>query len=573
MLTDRQKGFLVSLATVFLLLILLELLLRILGYADPNTRRDPFYGFDGTPSVFQKEVVADRGITYTPRPSKSFIVDSFPAHKSTNSFRIFTFGGSTTHGEPYGNGGSFSYWLKRYLQNLHPDKNIEVINCGVNGYGSSRVLQIVEEAVNYDPDLFVVYTGQNEFRDARFHYWELTRSPRMARLMSLLFHSRLIYFLHERFLALKANIFGGRQVSYGGSHIQTVISKPFSQETFKTSDYFTVPRLVHAKASTDRSPASRKDVMTRLKQAIKHVLGVAFVEMSQDEVFSNFQNNVERMVSIAMHRDIPIVFLVKAQNPKARNLMWTESHAIRLDSPAKQTEWERRYGDAVEKLQKSQYREAIGVLQEIQQRYGSGNLLSLYLGRAYEALGAYPNAILAYEQRLSPDHLVLNQLLRNVASKYGVPVIDVYELLKENAKNQIVGYEDFFVDNVHMTLEGYELIGAALCRLIQGEGYVIAGSTVPRDCEWSIEQRKNEHARVTYDVIEVQTAQAWASFNQGNLDEALVGVRSVIEQDSANIKAQLLLGYVYAKLGWYVDAQRAYDTLKRLYQTGTGTND
>jgi len=571
MLSDRQKGFLVSLATIFVLLLLLEISLRIVGYADPDTRRDPFHGFAGTPSVFQERTVAGQGIRYVPRPNQSSIVDSFPANKSTNTFRVFTFGGSTTYGEPYGQGGSFSYWLKRYLQELHPDRNIEVINCGVSGYGSSRVLQIVNEAVRYDPDLFVVYTGQNEFRDARFHYWELTRSPFTARLMSLLFHSRLIYSLHERYLALKARMFGERQLSYGGSHIEAVVSKPFSQETFKTRDYFTVPRLVQVKVDIDRSSTSGKGVVAKLKQAVKHALGVGFAEMSRDEVFSNFRGNVERMVSIAKDHRIPIVFLVKARNPKGRHVIWTEPHTIRTNSPINQVEWTLRFSDAIGKLKQAQYRDALAVLQDIQNKYGRGNLLSLYLGRAHEALGAYHNAIVAYEQRLSADHLTLNELLKNIAAEHGVPWIDVYELFKKNAKNGIVGYENFFVDGVHMTLEGYELIGEALCQLIQRGRYLTDASVTHRDCGWSIGKKTFERARIIDDSVEVQTAKAWAWFNQGRLDEALVSARSATEQDSANIKAYLLLGYVYAKLGRPVDAQQAYDTLKRLYKSSAET--
>ena len=54
--------------------------------------------------------------------------------------------------------------LKNILTTLHPEKNIEVVNCGITAITSYSVLDICDEILEkYKPDLLVVYTGHNEF--------------------------------------------------------------------------------------------------------------------------------------------------------------------------------------------------------------------------------------------------------------------------------------------------------------------------------------------------------------------------------------------------------------------------
>ena len=76
-------------------------------------------------------------------------------------------GGSTTYGRPYFDNVSFCGWLRAYLQAADPTRNWEVINAGGVSYASYRVAILMEELVEYDPDLFIVYSGHNEFLERR----------------------------------------------------------------------------------------------------------------------------------------------------------------------------------------------------------------------------------------------------------------------------------------------------------------------------------------------------------------------------------------------------------------------
>ena len=121
----------------------LELILRVVGYGDPAKRTDPFFGFEGAERVFELRDIPGKGRFYVPAPRRSILTQSFPAQKSTNTYRVFMLGGSTTYGIPYGPDAAFSFWLEERLSRLYPHKNIEVINAGVPGYGSARVLHIL----------------------------------------------------------------------------------------------------------------------------------------------------------------------------------------------------------------------------------------------------------------------------------------------------------------------------------------------------------------------------------------------------------------------------------------------
>ncbi|MGA3008226.1 MAG: hypothetical protein ABSE59_10075, partial [Opitutaceae bacterium] len=82
-------------------------------------------------------------------------------HKSPNSVRLFVFGESAAQGLPE-TGFGFSAQLRAQLQARYPDKKIEIYNLGITAINSHVVYQIAREAVNFEPDLFVIYMGNNE---------------------------------------------------------------------------------------------------------------------------------------------------------------------------------------------------------------------------------------------------------------------------------------------------------------------------------------------------------------------------------------------------------------------------
>ncbi|NQT25318.1 SGNH/GDSL hydrolase family protein [candidate division KSB1 bacterium] len=92
--------------------------------------------------------------------------DVFLQQKPENGYRIFVMGGSTAVGFPYGNLLMFSRILHRRLQDTFPEKRIEVMNTALTAVNSWTLLDFLDEILNADPDLILIYAGHNEYYGA-----------------------------------------------------------------------------------------------------------------------------------------------------------------------------------------------------------------------------------------------------------------------------------------------------------------------------------------------------------------------------------------------------------------------
>jgi len=149
--------------------IVLELGLALFGVKQALYDHDPYVGFSSYLPLFVEERQPDGTVRYATAQNKFrlFNPQSFPKVKAPGTYRIFTVGGSTTHGRPYDDATSFGGWLREYLRAADPERNWEVINAGGVSYASYRVALLMEELIEYSPDLFIVYSGHNEFLEER----------------------------------------------------------------------------------------------------------------------------------------------------------------------------------------------------------------------------------------------------------------------------------------------------------------------------------------------------------------------------------------------------------------------
>lgn len=83
------------------------------------------------------------------------------ASKPPRTYRIFVLGASAARGEP-NPAFSFSRVLELILEEFFPDTNFEIINTGMTAINSHVVLPIAKECLELDPDLIIVYLGNNE---------------------------------------------------------------------------------------------------------------------------------------------------------------------------------------------------------------------------------------------------------------------------------------------------------------------------------------------------------------------------------------------------------------------------
>lgn len=86
---------------------------------------------------------------------------AFPAKKPADAYRIFVIGESAAQGDPEPS-YSFSRYLEVMLRERFPKVHFEVINAGITAVNSHVLLPLVRDLARHEPDLFVIYTGNNE---------------------------------------------------------------------------------------------------------------------------------------------------------------------------------------------------------------------------------------------------------------------------------------------------------------------------------------------------------------------------------------------------------------------------
>jgi hypothetical protein len=138
-----------------LILLICEGLLRLVPVA--SVRPDLRFVPGGEYRLFVRQ--GDRYFTNAAQEGV-FIKEDFPARKGKRTIRIFMLGGSSIH-----LCGDFQE-LKRALQDRFPSRDFEIINCGGNSCGTTRLLLICAEIMDYEPDIVLVYSGHNEFEEA-----------------------------------------------------------------------------------------------------------------------------------------------------------------------------------------------------------------------------------------------------------------------------------------------------------------------------------------------------------------------------------------------------------------------
>jgi tetratricopeptide (TPR) repeat protein len=186
-----------------------EGVLALAGVKPLSLTEDPYFGFATGQPLFLKKTGPDGKAVYETNPVKlsHFNFQSFPAKKAPGTFRIFTLGGSTTYGHPWRDSTSFTGWLREYLAAADPSRHYEVINAGGISYASYRAARLAEELLDYEPDLFVVYNGHNEFLEERT-YRDARGVPGWMRdLSGLLDHTRTYSLLRR---ALRRNAPAGK---------------------------------------------------------------------------------------------------------------------------------------------------------------------------------------------------------------------------------------------------------------------------------------------------------------------------------------------------------------------------
>ena len=156
-----RRGLAIAATTILapaLLLAVVEVTLRVCGVGTPTDAARPCTDH-GRRSYCDNQFFAatffPAGIYRTPRP---WVI---PANKPPGTYRIFVLGESVAWGDPDPTYG-FARYLEVMLRARFPQVKFEVINTSITAINSHAELPMVEDLVHYQPDLFVIYTGNTE---------------------------------------------------------------------------------------------------------------------------------------------------------------------------------------------------------------------------------------------------------------------------------------------------------------------------------------------------------------------------------------------------------------------------
>ncbi len=420
--------YLTALGIVLLPLIAIEIGLRLCTSSIPAEFDDPYVSFKSLRPLF---VLNATGTHYETAPNRLdfFRPQSFTVDKEADKFRIFCLGGSTVQGRPYSVETSFSAWLKLNLQTAQPQTDYEVINCGGISYASYRLIPIMRELLKHKPDLFIIYTGHNEFLEDR-SYHNVKRLPQVIiRLHQILLKLRSYSQIHKYIYKLRSKKIARSDVS----------KKPLPTEVQATLDLQNGLKSYH-----------RDD--KRRMETIRH-----------------FRRNLETMILLAQNAGIPIILLNPVANLKdsppfksvfSANL--SQQHIEQIKSLWRQSR-EIPWSNAYNKIKLME--QAIA----LDRRHAR----SLYIiGKCFQSLGRFSEAkrwfVLSKDEDICPLRILepMHQIILETAEHLEVELVDIQTLIENQTDDKIPGNE-WLLDHVHPNISGHQLIADSLLDAMQ----------------------------------------------------------------------------------------------------------
>lgn len=429
------KKLLFSALTCALFFGSVELTLALLQFEPALKVRDPYVGFESSIPLFVQRRETDGDVYLVTARNKlaHFNAQQFAKDKPDGTYRVFCLGGSTTYGRPYDDSVSFSAWLRELLPLADRSRNWEVINAGGVSYASYRVAALMEELAAYEPDLFVIYCGHNEFLEERT-YRDIKQSPAALRRMTALLSHTRTYAAMESLLRPSAAV--------DGRHI--------------------LPGEVNARLDHTVGPSDyHRDEPLRAR------------------ILEHYEFNLMRMVEIAGSAGAKVLLIVPAANVKDSS-PFKSQHAPNI-SEAQLAQWESHYqtgkvlhaaGQPGEAL--AAYEQAAAIddrYAELHYRRGLAMLDSQHLAEAREALDR------AVDEDACPLRALpqMQQIVRQTAEQLSVPLVDAEQMLRNeclrNYGHNSPGRE-YFLDHVHLTISATGMLAVAIVEELAEAGMV-----------------------------------------------------------------------------------------------------
>ncbi len=526
--TSFGKGLILSFCSLLIFFALLEGGLALFGVKPQVAEEDPFVGFSSNIPLFVEEERANGQVYMTTADNKLtfFNRQSFPLQKPSDAYRIFCLGGSTTYGRPYNDTTSFAGWLRDLLPAVDTGKRWEVINAGGISYASYRVAHLMEELATYEPDLFIVYTGHNEFLEERT-YGEMRDMPAPVKWTA------------------------------------SILSRTRTWTAMSSA-------LEKAGALPETKMTQRDQLSGEVNEILTRSAGPERYQRDnelQQKVIRHYQLSLERMVDIARSSGAQIVFVTPASNLKDC-APFKSQHAAQ-SSPQVRRQVEDLLTSAEKAEEKGHWRQALQLTDQavkLAPLYAEANFLR---GEALFGLQWYEEAEQAYRRARDEDVCPLRALtpmldvLAEVAEAENVPLVDYADLLRRsmtsNEGHAIPG-EEFFLDHVHPTVGGHRLLAVQLVESLSEMDILIPEAGWRKDIVPRVTKRiegridRETHAQALANLARVLS---WAGKEEDAASLARRVLASEVENPQIIADAASILGSIYHGQG-QPDKARTY---------------
>lgn len=414
---------------VLFALLLLEGGAWVIEWTRDRLVRDESIYFDTRNPVPAFEPAVENGIKVYRRTSHHRLLpggQSFLQEKPADGYRVFLLGGSAASGWPYEIGDfNLPRLIEKKLKKVFPDRKIEVINAAGGTYGSHRVRLLFDELIEYQPNLIVLYSGNNEFLENFVFRRSLPSEPwKFSALV------RLCYNLYGQFNQFKPE---------------------YHVDSYTLADQ-TSNRIAYAfgKASPYRSDSS-------LFEQIK----------------AHYRENITHIVGTAKNRGIASVILTVPVNLKdwIPNSSQHTPGLTRADSDR----WRENFRRGYELLEEKNYTGAIKALSLAAAIDDEHAETHYYLGVAQHRLGEFVAAKASFVKALERDAYPFRalpqfqEILQIVSREQEVPLVDVVGALEALTADGIIGL-DVLLDYVHLKESSQEVIAQQIMEILNKRG-------------------------------------------------------------------------------------------------------
>ncbi|HUG71609.1 MAG TPA: tetratricopeptide repeat protein [Pirellulaceae bacterium] len=505
-----------SLTVLLLFFGTLEATLALLGIKATAETQDLFVGFQSGLSLFVKD--GDRFVT---NPQKlSFFNDvSFQVVKPANTVRIMSLGGSTTYGHPYDNRLSYNAWLEARLNAANPESTWEVVNCGGISYASYRLAKLMEELVEYEPDIVLVYTGQNEFLEERTYRELRNQNPIVAKAIAIGAKFRTFGLL-SRMLHRQPG--SSPSESLLAAEVDTILER-YGPEAYERDDRM------------------------------------------HEQVVEHFRFSLQRIVSLARGTGAEVILIPPASNLRDFSPFRSQHYELSLAEV-------RRYERAIKSarseedpdLALAQLETAVG----IDARYAEGLFeYARALLNAGESQKAREYFVRAKDEDVCPLRApeAISNAMREVAEATGVAIVDFPVLVDERCRAEF-GYaipgSESFLDHVHPNTAVHRALGYELYER------VVAAKRQPLRPLTTGEETKLED-RVLSSVSQYDHGMALHTLAMtlswsGKTEEALPVIEAAVAQLPNDSEVVYEHGHILEKLGRNEEALSRFHEALRL---------